>query len=60
MRSPELCIHSLPDGNRRFFGWANFGKSHEVLRGAFLVIVLLMLTATRFLKNLFFWASDCL
>lgn len=68
-RSPlDLPPHPFPqrfsDVNRwrqGFFGWAIFGKSHEVLRDAFLVVVLHMLTATRFFfKKSFLWASVCL
>lgn len=42
---------------QEFFGWAIFGKSHEVLRDTFLVVVLHVVTVKRFLKifSLGFW-----
>lgn len=47
-------------GEQEFFGWTISDKNCEVLGDAVLVVVVCLLTATRFIKKSFLWASGCL
>lgn len=46
--TPSLPSEIPSEWKQHFFGWAIFGKSREVLRDSFLVVVLGVVTATRF------------